>query len=176
MDVMSGVAVAKVILDQLEIVAPIRECEAARVPEHVRMDRREFRARRRGRDQVIDGLTRERLAAFLHPEVVFHSAVTNIVGETVSGRDAILGLLDRWAEDWSSIRWEVDEYIDAGEDRVVTLHRVIAKGRSSGIELDRELGGVRGLRLVTLRAARERPLDARLRLVVGEHEDLGLVR
>ena len=28
------------------------------------------------------------------------------------------------------------------KDRVVTLHRVIAKGRSSGIELDRELGGV----------------------------------
>ena len=39
MDGMSGVAVAKVILDQPEIVAPIRESEAARVPQHVRMNR-----------------------------------------------------------------------------------------------------------------------------------------
>ncbi len=85
---------------------------------------------------------RERLARCLHPDIVFHSAITNIVGETVSGREAILGLLDRWSEEWSTIRWEVDEYIDAGDDRVVTLHRVIAKGRASGIELDRELGGV----------------------------------
>jgi ketosteroid isomerase-like protein len=85
---------------------------------------------------------REKLAGYLHPDVVFHSAITNIVGETVAGREAILGLLDRWAEEWSTLRWEVDEYIDAGEGRVVTLHRVIAKGRASGIELDRELGGV----------------------------------
>jgi ketosteroid isomerase-like protein len=85
---------------------------------------------------------KERLAGFLHPDIVFHSAITNLVGETVSGRDAVLSLLDRWSEEWAAIRWEVDEYIDASEDRVVTLHRVITKGRSSGIELDRELGGV----------------------------------
>ena len=65
---MSGVAVAKVILDQPEIVAPIRESEAAGVPEHVRMDRRQSGSLRRGRDQVIDGLTGERLAAFGYEE------------------------------------------------------------------------------------------------------------
>ena len=63
MDGMSGIAVAKVILDQPEIVAPIRECEAAGVPQHVRMNRWQASTRRRGRDQVIDGLTGERLAA-----------------------------------------------------------------------------------------------------------------
>ena len=57
MDGMSGIAVAKVILDQPEIVAPIREREAARVPEHVRMDRRQPGTRRRDRDQIIDALT-----------------------------------------------------------------------------------------------------------------------
>jgi hypothetical protein len=35
MDGTSGVAVAKVTVDQPEIVAPIRECEATGVPEHV---------------------------------------------------------------------------------------------------------------------------------------------
>ena len=68
MDGMSGIAVAKVILDQPEVVAPIRECEATGVPEHVRMNRRQYGTLRRGRDQVIDGLTGERLAAFRDEE------------------------------------------------------------------------------------------------------------
>jgi hypothetical protein len=49
MDGMSGIAVAKVILDQPEIVPPIRESEAAGVPEHVRMDRRQSGSLRRVR-------------------------------------------------------------------------------------------------------------------------------
>ena len=40
MDGMSGIAVAKLILDQPEIIAPIRESEAAGVAQHVRIDRR----------------------------------------------------------------------------------------------------------------------------------------
>ena len=78
----------------------------------------------------------------LHPDAVFHSAITNVVGETFEGRDQILGVFDRWAEEWSEIRWEVDELIDADESRVVTLHKVFATGRASGIETVRELGGV----------------------------------
>jgi Tn3 transposase DDE domain len=68
MDGMSGVTVAKVLLDQPEIVAPIREGEAAGVPEHVRMDRRQSSSPRRDRDQIIDGLTGECLAAFRDEE------------------------------------------------------------------------------------------------------------
>jgi uncharacterized protein (TIGR02246 family) len=85
---------------------------------------------------------RERMAKLLHPDAVFHSAVTNVVGETFHGRDAILGVFDRWEQEWSAIRWEVDEYIDVDDTRVVTLHRVIATGRASGIETVRELGAV----------------------------------
>src|SRR4051812_42640682 len=64
MDGVSGVAVAEVILDQPEIVAPVREGEAAGVPQHVRMNRRQSGTRRRDRDQVIDGLSGEWLATF----------------------------------------------------------------------------------------------------------------
>jgi hypothetical protein len=63
MDGMSGIAVAQVVLDQPEIVTSIRESEAAGVPQHVRMNRRQAGTPRRDRDQVIDGLTSERLAA-----------------------------------------------------------------------------------------------------------------
>jgi uncharacterized protein (TIGR02246 family) len=83
---------------------------------------------------------RERMAEYLHPDAVFHSAVTNVVGETFEGRDQIVAVFDRWEEEWSEIYWEVDEYIDAGEHQVVTLHRVIATGRTSGIVTERELG------------------------------------
>ena len=85
---------------------------------------------------------RERMAELFHPEAVFHSAVTNVVGETIEGRDQIVAVFDRWEEDWSDIHWEVDEYVDAGEGRVVTLHRVIATGRVTGIVTERELGGL----------------------------------
>jgi ketosteroid isomerase-like protein len=85
---------------------------------------------------------RAELAKYLHPHAVFHSAITNVVGETFYGPDQILGVFDRWAEEWSAIRWEVDEYIDVDESRVVTLHKVIATGRASGVETARDLGGV----------------------------------
>lgn len=89
---------------------------------------------------------RERMAEYLHPDAVFHSAITNVVGETFEGRDQIVAVFDRWEEEWSAIYWEVDEYIDVDDHRVVTLHRVIATGRISGIVTERELGAVLELR------------------------------
>src|ERR1700682_3391086 len=61
---MSGVALAQLLLDKPEIVAPIRQGEAARVAQHVWMDRRQSGTPRRGRDQVVDRLTGECLATF----------------------------------------------------------------------------------------------------------------
>ena len=65
---MSGIAVVKVILDQPEVVAPVREGKAAGVPQHLRIDWQLSGSPRRGRDQVIDGLAGERLAAFRDEE------------------------------------------------------------------------------------------------------------
>jgi hypothetical protein len=64
MDGMSGVAVAQVNLDQPEIVAPIRQSEAAGVPQHVRMYWRQPGTRRRLGDEIVHRLTRERLPTF----------------------------------------------------------------------------------------------------------------
>ena len=61
-------------------------------------------------------------------------------------RDQILGIFDSWEDEWSDIRWEIDELIDVDDDTVVTLHGAIATGRSSGIETVRELGAVTELR------------------------------
>ena len=89
---------------------------------------------------------RAEIARYLHPNAVFHSPTTNVVGETFYGREQILGALDQWAEEWAAIRWEVEEYIDVAEHRVVTLHKAIATGRASGVEVVRELAGVIDIR------------------------------
>ena len=89
---------------------------------------------------------RAAMARDLHPDAVFHSAITNVVGQTFEGRDQILAVFDRWDEDWSDIYWEIDELVDVDDHRVVTFHRVIATGRVTGIQTVRELGGVIELR------------------------------
>ena len=67
---------------------------------------------------------REEMAGYLHPDAVFHSAITNVVGETFHGRDQILGVFDRWEKEWSDIRWEVEEYIDCPSDRRFRVRRM----------------------------------------------------
>jgi ketosteroid isomerase-like protein len=49
----------------------------------------------------------------------------------------------RWIDDWDAMEWSVEpeEFIDAGE-RVVVLLRLSARGRGSGISLERRDGMV----------------------------------
>ena len=86
------------------------------------------------------------LAKYLHEDVEFHSATTDLFGETVRGLEAIQGLLDRWAKEWSAFRWEVDELVEVDDARVLSLHRVIATGCESGVETVRKLSGLFELR------------------------------
>ena len=47
---------------------------------------------------------REEMLRYLHPDAVFHSAITNVVGETFEGPDQIVAVFDRWEEEWSGDR------------------------------------------------------------------------
>jgi ketosteroid isomerase-like protein len=89
---------------------------------------------------------RTELARYLHPDAVFHSAETDLFGETFHGRDEILAIFDRWREEWSAVRFELDECIEVDEGRVLTFHKVIATGRRSGVEVVRELASVMDIR------------------------------
>src|SRR2546421_10368211 len=46
-----------------------------------------------------------------------------------------------WESSWESWRWEPEEFVAAG-DRVVAVLRVHAKGRESGVEIERLDGAV----------------------------------
>lgn len=89
---------------------------------------------------------RSGLARLLHPDAVFHSAETDLFGETFRGRDKILAVFDRWGEEWSAVRFELDECIEVDEGRVLTFHKVIATGRGSGVQVVRELASVMDIR------------------------------
>jgi ketosteroid isomerase-like protein len=86
------------------------------------------------------------IAKYLPEDVEFRSATTDLFGETVRGLKAIEGLLDEWAKEWSAFRWEAEEIIEVDDARVLSLHRVIATGRASGVEVIRELGGLYEIR------------------------------
>jgi ketosteroid isomerase-like protein len=50
-----------------------------------------------------------------------------------------------WEASWTSWRWEPEKFIDAG-DRVVAILQVHAKGRGSGVDVERLDGAVWTLR------------------------------
>jgi ketosteroid isomerase-like protein len=52
------------------------------------------------------------------------------------GFDGLLRWQADWDQQWESWRWDPEEFIDAGE-RVVAVLRVHARGRHSGVEVER---------------------------------------
>lgn len=54
------------------------------------------------------------------------------------GHDGFLAWLKGWGEGWDSWRLEGIEFRAAGEDQVIALFRMIAKGGHSGMELERD--------------------------------------
>ena len=61
------------------------------------------------------------------------------------GHAGVAQWLEDWGAAWGEWTYEPEQYIEAG-DIVVALHGMTAKGRGSGVELDREDGVVYKLR------------------------------
>ena len=47
-------------------------------------------------------------------------------------------LFEDWASAWSDYSAEPEEFIDVDDERVITVSRVKATGRSSGVEIERQ--------------------------------------
>ena len=65
------------------------------------------------------------------------------------GHNGFFRWLERWNESWESWRLEDIELVPVGDDHVVGLWRMVAKGKGSGIELSR-----RDALICTLRAGK----------------------
>jgi ketosteroid isomerase-like protein len=53
------------------------------------------------------------------------------------GLDEVRRYIEGFSKHWDDIRFEPQEYLDAG-DRVVVVARLIGRGRSSGVAVERE--------------------------------------
>ena len=73
----------------------------------------------------------------LDPEVEIHDFDIPDAG-VYRGHDGIRAWVERWGEGWESWRMEDAEFRDAGDDTVIALFRIVARGAHSGLELERD--------------------------------------
>ena len=79
-------------------------------------------------------------------DVVFHSSIVDIVGKTVVGHEALRRFMTEIQEEWTSLRWELEEIFEAPRG-IVTFHRVVGIGRTTGLEVTKAVTGhLRGAR------------------------------
>jgi ketosteroid isomerase-like protein len=98
---------------------------------------------RRSYESYLRGDLEAALAAF-DPEVeTYDHDIPD--AEAYRGLEGLLRWQADWESSWESWRWDPEEFIDAGE-RVVAVLRVHAKGRGSGVDLERVDGAVWTLR------------------------------
>jgi ketosteroid isomerase-like protein len=72
----------------------------------------------------------------LDPEVELHEWPTAPGAETYRGPEGALRAIDKWFDVWEWMRVEIEDIVEAGNDRVlVTLHQR-AKGKGSTIEVE----------------------------------------
>jgi ketosteroid isomerase-like protein len=92
---------------------------------------------------------REAVLKFVDPEIVIDATRNVINPETYVGLEGLARWQAHSDEVWDEIRLEPIEFIDAG-DRVVTISRLIGKGKASGVEVTRATSG----QVATLRNGR----------------------
>ena len=73
---------------------------------------------------------------FFDPEVEWQTAAEDPDAATHRGRHAYQRYLEQWIESFDGLHADVEEYIDAGDDRVFTWSRFTGRGQASGAPAD----------------------------------------
>jgi|SRR5437016_3463287 len=110
--------------------------------ENVEIIRRAYDALERG---DLDLLASE----FYDPQIEWQTSREDPDAATHRGREAVRRYYDQWLDSFEGLHADVEEYIDAGMDRVFTWVRWTGRGRGSGIDAEWWLAIV-----YTLRAGR----------------------
>jgi ketosteroid isomerase-like protein len=93
--------------------------------------------------RVLDAVNRrdlETLDALFHEEGEFESVLAASEGRVFRGKQGIRDYFAWFDDAFETYGSEVEDLIDAGEDRVVALLRFAARGRESGIALEQRIG------------------------------------
>jgi ketosteroid isomerase-like protein len=59
-------------------------------------------------------------------------------GRDYRGHDGVRQWFEDWGSAWEDYSGEPEEFIDVDDDRVIAVLRIRAKGRRSGLEIDRQ--------------------------------------
>lgn len=87
------------------------------------------------------------LAEFLHPEFVTETPPDMALEpDTYVGIPGIRRWFDSFYDAVDEVRFEADEFIDVGGDKVMVEARMIVRGRDSGIEVEQHMVQVWTLR------------------------------
>jgi ketosteroid isomerase-like protein len=102
--------------------------------ENVEIVRRVYEAQARGDVKAV--------VALYDPEVELDNSRSPVgdfagtVGRVFRGQDAVQKAFRDWYSVWANVESEVEELIDAGDDRVVSVFTYRARGRTSGVEVE----------------------------------------
>jgi len=74
--------------------------------------------------------------SLLDPEITYEdTTLPDHVGETYRGHEGVARATERWAEPYEELTIELERIVGAG-DRLVSIHRVRARARHTGIEFE----------------------------------------
>jgi ketosteroid isomerase-like protein len=80
--------------------------------------------------------------SLLDPDVTYEDAnLPDHAGETYRGHEGVIRATERWAEPYEELTAQLDQIVGTG-DRLVSIHRVRAKARHTGIEFEGSLAYV----------------------------------
>lgn len=90
-------------------------------------------------DRAEPGSLEAWMSAFmelLHPDIELHPEGCELELGPSRGTEAVADLLETAAEMWDAFRYEVDEVVDLGTDRLVVSGRIFARGRGREREIE----------------------------------------
>jgi ketosteroid isomerase-like protein len=74
------------------------------------------------------------VSEFLDPEIEWRTLADDPDAATHQGPEAYKRYVEQWWEGFEGLHAEVEEYIDAGDDRIFTWFRWTGRGRVSGAD------------------------------------------
>jgi ketosteroid isomerase-like protein len=90
--------------------------------------------------RIIDAINRRDVDAVVESAtedfVTDWSNSRGLLSGVHQGRDKAREAFETFLEPWDSLRWEPEELIELGDDRVLTVSRLQMRGRGSGVEVN----------------------------------------
>ena len=94
---------------------------------------------------AVDAVNQRDLAtldAIFSEQGEFHSTFAASEGRVFRGREGVRDYFATLGEVFDDMRIEIEEIIDAGEDRLVVLVRVMGRGKGSGANVEQRNGQI----------------------------------